>query len=442
MAFITLEWFNKQLIEKDNFTISQLINDVDNKKFKLSYPSLKGLDYTSSIDVISKAIGNVINVVQTPYIILKNQYETMHVGKVSSLTPEGVRKTTLDPKLWKKQNKEFKPEYAYSKINEDEYNTYENRFVKALIDRLYIFVNKPIEDSKSGIKSVYESHFNYNLINKLDLVRLVDFNNFSNSDEVCFDNYKKLYYLRMRLIQIKNTNFYKIMSALPNFTTKDVESTNLLAQHKDYNTCLRLWYFLNERDSLKNALSMQATINTYSMFIYLNIINSLIKDYNFKATKNFNITYSNTKDLLNKASFVNKLFNVTITQKDDLLLFNIIDKKTNENKNLSIKLSVTDVDKIDSYDYLISLKEVNYSDNTLQVTLDNIDNLKALLKCLFLTINVKEDIYDHVCLICKSNAIEDVNKKVHCFDCNATYKFIEKDLIWVLNFNSFKNNKN
>ena len=166
MSTIALEWFNKQLVENDTCLISKLLKKIDDNSFKLSFPSLKGLDYSSSIDKISASIGNLINVVQTPYIILKSEYETMHVGKVSQLTPEGVRKTTLDPKLWKKKNNEYTPEYAYSKTTEDEYNTYENRFVKALIDRLYLFLNKPFEDSKSGIKSLYESHFNFNLINK------------------------------------------------------------------------------------------------------------------------------------------------------------------------------------------------------------------------------------------------------------------------------------
>ena len=285
MSTIALEWFNKQLIENDTCSISKLLKKIDDSSFKLSFPSLKGLDYSSSIDKISASIGNLINVVQTPYIILKSEYETMHVGKVSQLTPEGVRKTTLDPKLWKKKNNEYTPEYAYSKTTEDEYNTYENRFVKALIDRLYLFLNKPFEDSKSGIKSLYESHFNFNLINKIDLIRLTNLDDFQNSDVVCFDNYKKLYYLRMRLIQIKNTNFYKIMSSFPSFSSKDVEPTNLLIHHKDYNICLRLWYFLNEYDALRSSLSYEEIASTYSMFIFLNIINSLIKDLHFKILK-------------------------------------------------------------------------------------------------------------------------------------------------------------
>ena len=364
----------------------------------------------------------------------------MHVGKVSQLTPESVRKTTLDPKLWKKKNNEYTPEYAYSKTTEDEYNTYENRFVKALIDRLYLFLNKPFEDSKSGIKSLYESHFNFNLINKIDLIRLTNLDDFQNSDVVCFDNYKKLYYLRMRLIQIKNTNFYKIMSSFPSFSSKDVESTNLLIHHKDYNTCLRLWYFLNEYDALRSSLSYEEIASTYSMFIFLNIINSLIKDLHFKILKDNIIKYS-ANNLLNKLSLENNLFNVNLVQKADSISFNIIDKVTQENKDIVIKLKVNN-DDISSYDYLISLKEVDYSDNAFQVTINNslsLEGLKAMLKCIFLTVNVNKDIYNHVCLICKSNAIEEKEKKVHCFDCNATYKFLNDGLIWVLNFDSYKN---
>lgn len=440
MSTIALEWFNKQLVKNDTCLISKLLKKIDDNSFKLSFPSLKGLDYSSSIDKISASIGNLINVVQTPYIVLKSEYETMHVGKVSQLTPESVRKTTLDPKLWKKKNNEYTPEYAYSKTTEDEYNTYENRFVKALIDRLYLFLNKPFEDSKSGIKSLYESHFNFNLINKIDLIRLTNLDDFQNSNVVCFDNYKKLYYLRMRLIQIKNTNFYKIMSSFPSFSSKDVESTNLLIHHKDYNTCLRLWYFLNEYDALRSSLSYEEIASTYSMFIFLNIINSLIKDLHFKILKDNIIKYS-ANNLLNKLSLENNLFNVNLVQKADSISFNIIDKVTQENKDIVIKLKVNN-DDISSYDYLISLKEVDYSDNAFQVTINNslsLEGLKAMLKCIFLTVNVNKDIYNHVCLICKSNAIEEKEKKVHCFDCNATYKFLNDGLIWVLNFDSYKN---
>ena len=45
MSTIALEWFNKQLVENDTCLISKLLKKIDDNSFKLSFPSLKGLDY-------------------------------------------------------------------------------------------------------------------------------------------------------------------------------------------------------------------------------------------------------------------------------------------------------------------------------------------------------------------------------------------------------------
>lgn len=125
-----------------------------------------------------------------------------------------------------------RPEYVYAKTNEDEYNIYENRAVKALIDRVIRLLDIPTEQAKGGVKNLYEAYFQSSSLSKLDLVKLMDMDLFKTSDGRAFENYKKLYYLRAKFSQLKNSAFYKIMSNCPAFAGA-IEATNLLpAQQK------------------------------------------------------------------------------------------------------------------------------------------------------------------------------------------------------------------
>lgn len=97
-----------------------------------------------------------------------------------------------------------------------------------------------MSDMRGGIHNMYEAHPNARALSKLDFVRMVDTNMFLESDVKCFTDYKRLFYLRAKLNQLRTTAFYKIMSKMSAFTDADPQPTNLLVHNADYNALMKL----------------------------------------------------------------------------------------------------------------------------------------------------------------------------------------------------------
>lgn len=436
MPLAALERFHEQLVESEGRSVSKILEAESAGKFKFCFPVPAELDYSSIIDKITASMGNLINVVMSPYIILKGEYDAMRAEKVTAMTPEGVKKTVADSRLWKRKGKTMRPEYAYAKTAEDEYNTYENRFVKALIDRLLVFLAKPMTEMRGGVKSLYEAHANVGKINKIDLLRLLDPDMFKESDERCFVDFKKIFYLKAKLTQLKSSGFYKIMSRLPAFTDRDPEPTNLLVHNADYFACLKLWLYLNEKDIRMGELKDEGLRAAYSAFVFLYTAKSLTK-LGFALKKDSDFRYGHNEFSAHGATFENEYFVVKVAAAEKKMALALTCKVTDEKKMISFGFRVfADDPKIDTQ-YIISFAPTSYSDETLRVQPDSSSSLKdleTLLHSIFFIVKVEQNVYDKLCLVCGSNAVEEKKEEMRCLDCGSEYSFFDKETVWLKKF--------
>lgn len=241
-------------------------------------------------------------------MVLKSEYRQTRTELAAGLTPQGIRSTVKDPRLWKMKDGRPRPEYVYAKTNEDEYNIYENRAVKALIDRVIRLLDIPTEQAKGGVKNLYEAYFQSSSLSKLDLVKLMDMDLFKTSDGRAFENYKKLYYLRAKFSQLKNSAFYKIMSNCPAFAGA-IEATNLFLHNKNYNACFLLWRFLDEFCA-GSVLSQEQIGSVYAAFVSLAAIGAYVR-MGFKIVKDAEIGRIDEGFSLKGFGLENELFKVT-----------------------------------------------------------------------------------------------------------------------------------
>lgn len=436
MPLAALERFHDQLCESNARSVSKVLEEEGAGNFKFCFPVPAELDYSSIIEKITASMGNLINVVMSPYIILKSEYDTMRAEKVTSMTPEGVKKTVADSRLWKRKGKTMLPEYAYAKTAEDEYNTYENRFVKALIDRLLVFLAKPMTEMRGGVKSLYEAHANVGKINKIDLLRLLDPDMFKESDERCFVDFKKIFYLKAKLTQLKSSGFYKTMSRLPSFTDREPEPTNLLMHNPDYFACLRLWLFLNEKDIRIGELKDEGLRAAYASFIFLYTTKSLTK-LGFALKKDSDFRYDRGEFSAHGAIFENEYFIVKIAAAEKKMAFSINCKVTDEKELISFGFRMFAEDSKPDTNYIISFVSTPYSDENLRVQPDSNSSLKdfdTLLRSLFFIVDVEQNVYEKLCLVCGSNAVEEKKNEIRCLDCGSKYTFFDKNKVWLKKF--------
>lgn len=438
MSVASLEKFKRQFEKSPPETVSELLRRESEGTFSFFIPAADSIDAAALTDRIEKCLPALLNVVNEPYIVLKNEYRSVRTELADAVTPQGIQMTVKDPKLWKLKNGKLRPEYIYSKSREDEYNTYENRFVRALIDKTLRFLNLPMENAKDGIKTMYEAYFQHTSLNKLDLLKLIDSDLYKTSDSHSFDDYKKLFYLRGKLSQLRNSAFYKIMMQFPAFTGKP-ETTNLFIHNPDYNACMRLWLYLDAFHAGLSLLSAEERKSVYKAFILLAMAGIYVK-YGFCITKDVKIGRIDENFSVKNLELENGIFKVLLETEGEKINVHVQCDKIRARQKTSIGIH-TDIDQPYEKDnqFTVSLHRTDYTDRTACVIPGNKNSLKdleSIVRCTVFAFEAEKEIYDKLCLICGSNALDDKEYYYQCEECGAVYCFPDRNTVWINQFNT------
>lgn len=437
MSVASLEKFNKQFEGRAPCSIARLLEEEKEGTFAFYIPTAVKLDTATLVDRIEECLPQLSEVVRSPYIVLKNEYNRVRTELADNLTPQGIRMTVKDPKLWKLKDGKLRPEYVYAKSREDEYNTYENRMVRALIDKIVRFLNLPMEYTKEGIKNMYEAYFQRASLNKFDLVKLIDDDLFKTSDARSFTDYKKLFYLRGKLSQLRASAFYKIMSQFPLFVGRP-EATNLLVHNANYNACMRLWLFLDEFNAGLSLLSQDEQKSVYSAFIALAMVRSYV-NLGFRIVKDAEIAHISENFSLHGVVLENDCFRVRLDADKERVNILVQCARMKAQQTTVVELH-TDISEPfgKNNQFVVSLHRTDYSDRAACVVPGNKNSLKdldSIVRCTVFTFEADKEIYEKLCLICGSNALEDKEYFYKCLDCGAVYCFPDEHTVWVNQFN-------
>ena len=310
--------------------------------------------------------------------------------------------------------------------------------VRTLIDKAVRFLDLPAECAREGVKNLYEAYFQSSSLNKLDLVRLFDEDLFKDSNPESFADYSKLYQLRGKLTQLRNSHFYKILSRAPAFTGVP-EATNLFVHNPDYNGCFKLWRSLDEFYAGLSLLSSAQQRSVYSAFVTLAMISCYVR-LGFAPVRDVPVGNTDKNFSLKDFCLKNEDFNVVLNADEEKITVLVQCAKARSQQTTVIRLR-TDLSEEDVSDnaFTVSLHRTEYSDRAVCVTPGNKNSLKdleALVRCSVLTFGADKNIYDKVCLVCGSNLLEDKGRAFRCPDCGAVYTFLGKDKVWLNQFNA------
>lgn len=436
MSAGSLEKFNKQFEGRGERLLSEILEEERTGRFSFYMPTSDKLDTATLVDRIEGSLGSLMEVARSPYIVLKNEYARVRAEQAGSLTPQGIRMTVKDTKAWKEKDGKLRPEYVYAKTREDEYNTYENRLVRTLIDRTVRFLNLPIEYAKDGVKNLYEAYFQRAALNKLDLMKLMDAELFKGSDPRAFTEYKKLFYLRGKLSQLRGSAFYKIMARYPAFTGRP-EATNLLVHNADYNACYKLWQFLDAFNAGLSALTQEQQKSVYAAYILLGMASVYVR-LGFRIVKEPRIGRIDEGFAPGETVLDDGRFRVTLTAEADGLRVLVQCAKIRAQQQTTIGLHTNIAEEYPAEkDFTVSLHRTDYSDRMACVVPGNrqsFKDLESIVRCTVLTLEAKKEIYGRLCLVCGSNALNDKDYYYQCEDCGAAYCFLDEDTVWLNRF--------
>lgn len=437
MSLSSLEKYYNQFLKIQDKTVNTILDLVNKGDFTFCFPTPDRNDYAEIIDKLNSSIGNLMSVSEKPYITLKNEYELVHASKADKLSPKGIQMTIRDSSVWIDKDNP-RPEYVYRKTFEEEYDSYENRVVRTLIDRLIAFINGPVLQARNAIKNLYDEYFQSDRLNKFDLIRIADFNTFILSENVFFKDFQKLYLLQSKLNYLKNTDFYKIMSKCPKFTGTP-EPTNLFTHNTDYRACYLLWNYLDTCMKNTTDLNEMEISSLYSSYIVL-LASSFLSKMGYKLIEDRELDEVLYEFEISDLIFNGDLFAISLSIEKNMLLINTLCKQNKIKQLTKVELkTIDDGKKSQDADYTLCLYPVEYSDNMACVTPNNENSttdLYMLLKCCTLVAPVNEGVYTNICLVCGSNMLNAHNHDCVCDNCGAHYTFLDDNHLWLRSFKS------
>ena len=335
------------------------------------------------IDKIKEVINRIFNIIKKYNYSLKEEEKIVRINELYRYDSRLLRQTLREPKFFKKINDDLKPEYLYSYDLIDNIDTYENRFIKYLINlikrNLVIILKtfKPLNISQilNG-KLSFTYYGNYKNLSYLD------------NDNDISDIYNDLEDINHKINLIMKTNYYKHIN---NVIFNEVIVTNLLNDDSNYNYCYRFYLIKNN--------------------YYPNFINKLINDLRL-----------NTNIIKDVKTIKNGEFKNFICSYNGFIL------TLNSNlNNLKVNIKINDLEE----NYNISLVENSYLP-ILKINETNIpllfvlDYSNIILTLIFSVLNKNNS-----CPYCGEILNED-----NCSYCGLKYKKYIKDnneYLWIIN---------
>lgn len=335
------------------------------------------------INKIKKVLNRIFNIINKYNFSLKEEERIVRINEKYRYDSRLLRQTLRESKLFKNDNGKLKPEYLYSYELIDNIDTYENRFIKYLI-------NLTKRNLTIILKTFKPLNISQVLNGKLSFTYYGNYKNlrYLNNDNDISNIYNDLEDVNHKLNLIMRTNYYKHINKT---VFNEVIVTNLLNDDPNYNYCYRFYLVKNN--------------------YYPNFINKLISDLRNKTTI--------IKDV--KVTKEAKFNNFICSDNDFILTFN---SKLN---NLELNIKLNNIEE----KYNISLVENSYLP-ILKINETNIPLLFVLdYSDMILTLIYSVLNKNNICPYCGEILTEN-----ECSYCGLKYKKYIKDnneYLWIIN---------
>ena len=210
-------------------------------------------DWTDTFDKMEHDFSAIKAICETPKSHLKAVNEVRPIETIKRIGYESISYLAAHSEDWlAKTASGLKPARLFSRVESDEYQIYENRVVKTLIEQTISFLKmkeKKLRDNLGQQNSIMNSEvqtgcFGFDKSFQKAVSELWASNNgsenrFANS-EVENELHKKLMLLLKKYRALRQTKLYKhLKNARP--VTNPLGETNILLLDKHYNVVFRLW---------------------------------------------------------------------------------------------------------------------------------------------------------------------------------------------------------
>lgn len=201
---------------------------------------------------------SIDKITNTPKTGIRYEQEIVPVEKAKKINSESVRHLASHTHFVKevRDGNYVIPKKILTSYAEQEFAIYENRFIKTLIDRLFVFVNNRYNVIKDNVLSSSKNHVNissdFNINNasvniNVDVVIKKTVNSQNEKNNLYL--LKRVEKLNRMIMAYKNSELYKkLMNALK--VNPPIMQTNIIMKNPDFKNCYMLWLFLDKYNKL------------------------------------------------------------------------------------------------------------------------------------------------------------------------------------------------
>lgn len=464
-----LERYTKQVNSsiKSNRDFKDLYYALQNNKIKSHIRFNYEEAYKEALEY-KKLLDRIISIVFKPHIKVTTEDVIIRSELSNSLSPNSLKDTIRDTRLWKNKRGVITPEYVHNEQFIDTIITYENNFIAMLID----IVDKHLKEMSYNllplVKSI-EEEYEIKGLNYGKRSFLNEFAPFKQPFENVFKkektNSQKVYNLLLKLIKrvknIKSSEFYRFNKN--KFKSNVVEPTNILVHDILYSYCYR-FYLDNFLTSSKDEEQKRDTL--YYNYVISQLV-SYIASYNVgKGKTNFSkqLYFKDDKLHFKEFGFKKGLYSFIVKEISEMNAISVEVRLINKSIRYNTSISEDKISKyllLTSYKYdktnkpyidaILEKEKDNYSSiilitqinvllefiNTCNISIYNSDNMtliKNLISSFTLLFDTDTEIYVHKCPVCGGREILIDNKNYVCQNCLAKYALLEIEnvpMLWV-----------
>ena len=225
----------------------------------------------SFLDTIESVYPAILKIMRDPKKSLRYEEEVVSVEKARKVNSQTVRHLTSHTQLIKEITKEGDviPSKVLTTYAEEELATYENRFIKSLVKRIEMFIERRYEVMKVSLESFETERLNVKnefLMSGQKVTFDLDIqikNDLTTNVETTKEQYNRLLYVREMIQGLKGTDFMRALAKAKE-VLPPIMKTNIILHNPDFKLCYGLWLYLDRVDGISTNVDAKEKTYKYS----------------------------------------------------------------------------------------------------------------------------------------------------------------------------------
>ncbi len=209
------------------------------------------------LNVIESTYPALLKIMRDPKKSIRYEEEIVAVEKARKINSDTVRHLSSHTHLIKeiKDNGDVIPAKVLTTFSEEELAIYENRFIKSLVKRIEIFLERRYEVMSASLDSYEAEHLNVVndfLMSGKKVNMQVDISVkeiFTKDVKATHKDYERLLYVRELIQGLKGSEFMRALAKAKD-VLPPIMKTNILLHNPDFQMCYNLWIYLDRTDGI------------------------------------------------------------------------------------------------------------------------------------------------------------------------------------------------